>query len=77
MNAGLKRKPHQGDHDDARFMRRFQEEALDDALKNTFSASDPISIGQLTPPDINRETKNLLKYLLEHLDRNQLHRRSS
>jgi hypothetical protein len=28
-----------------------QEEALDDALKNTFPASDPFSIEQPTPPD--------------------------
>ena len=31
--------------------RQRQEEALDDALKNTFPASDPISIEQPVPPD--------------------------
>ena len=61
MNADLKRKPHQGYRDDGHFVRRFQEEALDDALKSTFPASDPISIGQPTPPDINREPKSLRK----------------
>jgi hypothetical protein len=31
--------------------RRQQEEALDEALKNTFPASDPISMEQPAPPD--------------------------
>jgi hypothetical protein len=30
--------------------RQTQEEALDDALKNTFPASDPVSIEQPAPP---------------------------
>ena len=30
--------------------RQHQEEALDDALKNTFPASDPVSIEQPAPP---------------------------
>jgi hypothetical protein len=30
--------------------RQSQEEALDDALKNTFPASDPVSIEQPAPP---------------------------
>jgi hypothetical protein len=30
--------------------RQRQEEALDDALKNTFPASDPVSIEQPAPP---------------------------
>jgi hypothetical protein len=34
--------------------RRHQEEALDDALKNTFPASDPVSIEQPTPPATDR-----------------------
>jgi hypothetical protein len=50
MNADRKDKSHQGDHDRANRARRYQEEALDDALKNTFPASDPVSIGQPTPP---------------------------
>jgi hypothetical protein len=55
MNADPKRKPHQGDHDRANRARRYQEEALDDALKNTFPASDPVSIGQPTPPTANHD----------------------
>jgi len=38
---------HKGGHDDvdrAKRARRHQEEVLDDALKNTFPASDPVSI---------------------------------
>ena len=50
MNADPKRKPYRGDHDRANRARRYQEEALDEALKNTFPASDPVSIGQPTPP---------------------------
>ena len=46
MIANPKRKPHQvnGDGD----TRRRQEEALDEALKNTFPASDPVSVEQPT-----------------------------
>jgi hypothetical protein len=50
MNADPKRKTHKGDYDRAKEARRHQEEALDDALKNTFPASDPVSIEQPTPP---------------------------
>jgi hypothetical protein len=32
-----------------------QEEALDEALKNTFPASDPISVEQPAPPDPDDE----------------------
>ena len=43
MNADPK---HKGGYDDdrAKRARRHQEEVLDDALKNTFPASDPVSI---------------------------------
>jgi hypothetical protein len=45
------RKPHQGEPGHAeRARRQHQEEALDDALKNTFPASDPVSIEQPAPP---------------------------
>jgi hypothetical protein len=44
MNADPKRKAHQGEHDRIRRVRTHQEEVLDDALKNTFPASDPVSI---------------------------------
>ena len=41
MIADPKRKPHQDDGDSEK--RRRQEEALDEALENTFPASDPVS----------------------------------
>jgi hypothetical protein len=56
MNANLKRKPHKADRDRANRARRHQEEALDDALKNTFPASDPISIEQSAPPAVDQST---------------------
>jgi len=44
------RKLHRGDRRRAEYVRRqHQEEALDDALKNTFPASDPVSIVQPAP----------------------------
>jgi hypothetical protein len=51
MNADSKRKLHKGEYDRSQQSRRHQEEALDDALKNTFPASDPISMEQPAPPD--------------------------
>jgi len=51
MNADSKRKPYIGEYDRSNRSRRHQEEALDDALKNTFPASDPISMVQPAPPD--------------------------
>jgi hypothetical protein len=36
MNADPKRKPYRGDHDRANRARRYQEEALDEALKTPF-----------------------------------------
>jgi len=50
MSADPKRKPSQRDRIAAERARQHQEEALDDALKNTFPASDPISIEQPIPP---------------------------
>jgi hypothetical protein len=49
MNANPKSKLGQGNRLSERARRR-QEEALDDALKNTFPASDPVSIEQPAPP---------------------------
>ena len=46
MIADPKRKPHQEDGESDK--RRRQDEALDEALKNTFPASDPVSAEQLT-----------------------------
>jgi hypothetical protein len=51
MNANPKPKLGQGNRVRAeRARRHHQEEALDDALKNTFPASDPVSIVQPAPP---------------------------
>jgi hypothetical protein len=49
MSAERKRKPT--DRNSDKLARRRQEEALDDALKNTFPASDPLSIEQPAPPE--------------------------
>jgi hypothetical protein len=46
MIADPKRKPRQDEGNEDR--RRRQEEALDEALKNTFPASDPVSVEQPT-----------------------------
>ncbi len=46
MIANPKRKPYQDDGDSDK--RRHQEQALDDALENTFPASDPVSVEQPT-----------------------------
>jgi hypothetical protein len=46
MIADPKRKPHPEDGESDK--RRRQEEALDEALKNTFPASDPVSVEQPT-----------------------------
>ena len=55
MNADPKRKPHKGEYDRSERQRRHQEEALDDALKNTFPASDPVSIEQPAAPDADSD----------------------
>jgi hypothetical protein len=44
MAPDRKHKPHQDDGDAAR--RKREDRALDDALKDTFPASDPVSIEQ-------------------------------
>jgi hypothetical protein len=46
MIGDPKRKPHQDNGDSDK--RRRQEEALDEALENTFPASDPVSVEQPT-----------------------------
>jgi hypothetical protein len=48
-------KPRQDDKDRDKRERRHQERALDDALKNTFPASDPVSVEQPTPPATDRD----------------------
>jgi hypothetical protein len=49
MKSNPKRKP--GKDDREKLARSHQEEALDDALRNTFPASDPVSIEQPAPPE--------------------------
>ena len=46
MNTDAKHRPRQRDPILTEGARQHLEEALDDALKNTFPASDPISIEQ-------------------------------
>ena len=55
MIADPKRKSHQAEYDRDQRERRHQEEALDDALKNTFPASDPVSVVQPVPPAADRD----------------------
>jgi hypothetical protein len=53
--AEVKRKPHQDDRVRDERERRHQENALDEALKDTFPASDPVSVEQPTPPAADRD----------------------
>ena len=55
MIAEPKRKPQEDDDERDKRERKHQEKALDDALKNTFPASDPISVEQPTPPAADRD----------------------
>jgi nicotinate phosphoribosyltransferase len=55
MIAEPKFKPHQDGNDRDKRERRRQEEALDEALKNTFPASDPVSVEQPAPPATDRD----------------------
>ena len=57
MNADPKRKSRKGGYDRVSRARQHQEEALDDALKNTFPASDPVSIEQPTSSAATRQGK--------------------
>jgi hypothetical protein len=54
MIAAPKRKPPQDDERDER-ERRHLEQALDEALENTFPASDPVSMEQPVPPADDRD----------------------
>lgn len=49
MNADRKGESRRDDDDRAKRARKYQEDALDDALKNTFPASDPVSMAQPAP----------------------------
>jgi hypothetical protein len=53
--AEVKRKPHQDDRVRDERERRHQENALDEPLKDTFPASDPVSVEQPTPPAADRD----------------------
>jgi hypothetical protein len=53
--AEVKRKPRQDDWARDERERRHQENALDEALKDTFPASDPVSVEQPTPPAADRD----------------------
>jgi hypothetical protein len=50
MIADPRRKSRQDDAERDTRERARQEEALDDALENTFPASDPVSVEQPAPP---------------------------
>jgi hypothetical protein len=56
MKARQKRKPD--DRQRQKLARQRQEEALDDALKNTFPASDPVSIEQPAPFEADDESSS-------------------
>ena len=56
MTAKLKRKHLQDDNERDERERRYQEKVLDEALENTFPASDPVSVEQPTPPAADRDT---------------------
>ena len=49
MKADPKSQPRRDNYAKAKRARKHQEDALDDALKNTFPASDPISVEQPAP----------------------------
>jgi hypothetical protein len=53
--AEPKRKPRQDDSAGDKRGRKHQEDALDEALKDTFPASDPVSVEQPTPPAADRD----------------------
>jgi hypothetical protein len=55
MIAEPKCKSHQDDDDRDKRERKHQEKALDEALKNTFPASDPVSVEQPVPPAADRD----------------------
>lgn len=60
MIADPRREPRKEDVDrDLLERRRRQEDALDDALKNTFPASDPVSVEQPVPPARDRARQPL------------------
>jgi hypothetical protein len=58
MLPDAKRKRRKDDAErDQRERRRRQEEALDEALRNTFPASDPVSVEQPAPASSKRRPR--------------------
>ena len=55
MIAAPKFKPPQDDDERNERERRHLEQALDEALENTFPASDPVSMEQPVPPAADRD----------------------
>jgi nicotinate phosphoribosyltransferase len=55
MIAVPKPKPHESESAHGQRERTRREDALDEALKDTFPASDPVSIEQPTPPANDRD----------------------
>jgi len=53
--AEVKRKPHRDYSARDERERMHQENTLDEALKDTFPASDPVSVEQPTPPAADRD----------------------
>ena len=56
MSAEPETKPYQDESIRDKHERRRQEHALGEALKDTFPASDPVSVVQPTPPAADRDT---------------------
>jgi hypothetical protein len=54
VSAEPESKPYQDESVRDKRERRHQEDALDEALKDTFPASDPVSVVQPTPPAADR-----------------------
>jgi hypothetical protein len=54
MMAEAKRNPSRDEVERNDDERKHMESALDEALENTFPASDPVSIEQPTPPAADR-----------------------
>jgi hypothetical protein len=57
--ATAKRKPHQDASARSKRERRHRENTLDEALKNTFPASDPVSVEQPTPRAADRDREKI------------------
>jgi hypothetical protein len=56
MIAEPEHNPRQDGYERDKRAHRHQEEALDEALKDTFPASDPVSMEQPAPPAVDRDS---------------------